>query len=282
MYWLQLVKTPDSHLSGQLEQNILNEIGKIEHATWAISGASDGSSVTFSATTLGFQIFTLSGSLEGERLVLTGGQPSPMIFVRSDLREYQAEIDSLNGKAQGINASKANADFLSQIDGIVSRMRKFNAEADGHLSTFPEAEERIHAITTKISEYVNRERQLARNPNAAVTRGQLNVAAYQASNEAEQLHNSAQSLERSIATGSRSIAIEFSDLRRGCKEPNLRSLTHEQIRARAAACDQLVPAAGVYKQRVETVVRGLSRFEQVYAEESKTQRGLLQLADRLE
>lgn len=55
-------------------------------------------------------------------------------------------------------------------------------------------------ITTKVSDYVTPEPQLASNPNASVARSQLSVAATQASPMTDQLHFQVQSLETSLQT----------------------------------------------------------------------------------
>src|SRR5580704_1654640 len=169
--WLQLVKTPDNHLTGQLETLILRADGEVERSDVSVTGAVNGRDFTISASAFGLQVLALSGTLAGNQLTLTGGQPSPLLLERSDLNEYERETNALNVTAKQIlvekhavaarqRAAQAQKDFISGIDTIVARMREFASEADSHLSKFPGAEDRYHAITVKMTEYVNRERQL--------------------------------------------------------------------------------------------------------------------------
>jgi hypothetical protein len=294
VYWLQLVRTPDNHLTGQLETLVLGKDGKIERETVPVIGAVNAGNVTISASQLGLQVVTLSGTLDGDTLTLTGGQPSPIVLTRSDLSDYQRQVNTLNAQSQGILAAKDAAavrqrtertqqTFISEIDRIVGRMQKFDSEADVHLSRFPGVEQRYHAITAKMTEYVSRERQLAGNQNATVARGQLSVAASQASINADQLHNSAQSLQSTFQTNVQPIANEATDFERGCRAfvpPG--NLTLAQTDARNEACRRLFIAGAPFRQKFEAVLAGLVHLEQVYAQERKVQEGLLESAQQLE
>ena len=90
---------------------------------------------------------------------------------------------------QSREAFQAQVNFVSQIDQLMRRMAQFDAEADIHFGRFPGAEKGYEGITARVGAYVARERQLAGNTNAAVARGQLSVAANQASIQTEQMHN---------------------------------------------------------------------------------------------
>lgn len=292
--WLQLVKTPDNHLTGQLETLILRPDGKVERNDVSVTGAVNGRDFTISASAFGLQVLALSGTLAGNRLTLTGVQPSPLRLERSDLNEYEREMNTLNAKAEQILVEKhavaarqrvaqSQKDFISGVDTIVARMRQFASEADSHLSKFPGAEDRYHAITVKMTEYVNRERQLGGDRNEAVTRAQLAVAVNQASIGTDQLHNAVQSLQSSLQSKVQPISVEATGLEQRCRHANARSdLTPAQIEARGVACERLFQATGPYRQKVEAVNRGLVHLDQIYAQERKTQEGLLQAAQHLE
>ena len=294
VYWLQLVRTPDNHLTGQLESAILGQDGKVERESVGVTGAVNGNNVTISASMFGLQVVTLSGTLDGNKLTLTGGQPSPMLLTRSDMSDYQQQVDALTAQSKRITSANAAAlvrrrtaqtqqNFISEVGRIVGRMRELDSEVDVHLGRFPGAEDRYRAITAKMSEYLNNERQLAGRANAAVARGQIVVAMNQASIATEQLHNSAVSLQSSVQGNVQPVAREANDFQQGCHAvvpPG--DLTPNQIQARDTACRQLFPAVEAFRQKFGAVARGLSRLEQVYLEERKTQEGLLQKAERLE
>jgi hypothetical protein len=281
--WLQLVKTPDNHLTGQFVGLTLEADGKIDEKNANVAGAVDGETMILStAGIFGVQGGTLSGNLNGNKLTLTGPQLAPVVLNRANLNEYQREVNALSVKSRHIFATKANVELLNKIDSTITQMQEFDAQVDLNLSKLLGAEEHLHAITAQISGYVNRERQLAGSPNTAVARGQLDVAAYQASITTTQLHNTAQSLQSALETSSRSMSAETEGLGRWCGGRGLVDLMPAEIQARATACDRLFRTADLYKQKAEALTHGLSHFEQIYAEESGIQEGLLHTADRLE
>jgi hypothetical protein len=204
---LQLVRTPDNHLTGQLAASVMKPDGSIDRKSAPITGAVDGENVTLSGSRLfGLETLTLSGTLEGDKLTLTGAQPTPMILTRSSLTQYQSQMAALDAKSQNILAAKAAAqsrqrtedaqqNFVSQIDMLIGNMQRFDSEADVHLNRFPNVEKGYQAITAKMNGYVERERQLAGNPNASNTRYQLSNAATQASFVTNQVPYQGESLQ---------------------------------------------------------------------------------------
>lgn len=76
--WLQLVRTPDNHLTGQFALSILKPDGKIDRNSVSLTGAVDGENVSLSGSGLfGLQSTALSGTLNGDTLTLTGHKRSP-------------------------------------------------------------------------------------------------------------------------------------------------------------------------------------------------------------
>src|SRR5580658_4882065 len=62
VYWLQLVRTPDNHLTGQLESSILGKEGTIDRNSVPVTGAVNAGNVTISADLFGLPMVTLSGT----------------------------------------------------------------------------------------------------------------------------------------------------------------------------------------------------------------------------
>jgi chromosome segregation ATPase len=285
---LQLVRTPDNRLSGQLETAVLKADGKIERNSVSVSGAINGTNVTMSASTLGIQVVTLSGTLDGNELTLTGGQPDTLVLRRSDLNGYQTEIKALNIKSEQITANaaavaraaQAQEHFSSEINRILRQMQDFDANADLHLSRFPGAEERLHAITVKMEEYVNRERQLAEQSKADIARSQLGAALNEGLLATDQLHNSIQSLQQALESDVRPISVEATDLEQDCH--HIPAITLRQGEADIAACDQLSRVDRPFREKLNAMTRGLAHLDDVYKRERNIQENLLQAAGRLQ
>jgi len=294
--WLQLVRTPDNHLTGQLVASVLKPDGSIDHSSISLTGAVDGENVSLTGSRFfSLQNVTLSGTLHGNVLTLTGAQAIPVTFARSSMTAYQRQESELNARSQGIVRAKAvaqqaarlnqaRANFMGQIDETVANMSRFESEADVHLARFPGAEQRYEAITAKMASYVSREHALAGNPNASVARGQLSVAASQASIATDQMHYQAQSLESSLQTTVKPISDKVATLEEGCRTlaANSGKLSASQNQEDSAACARLADAATPFRQKYDAMAAGLTHLEQVYGDEHAKQQQLLQEAERLQ
>jgi hypothetical protein len=296
--WLQLVRTPDDHLTGQMAFSTISADGKISQDAVAIAGAINGENVTISVSRwMGLQTATFGGTFEGNKLTLTGGgEASPMVLKRTALSDYQQQFDQLNARSQTILAAKAAADarkaaeqaqrnFVAQIDQIIGNMQRFDSEADVHLGRFPGVEKGYQAITAKVNGYVEHERRLAGNANASVIRSQLSVAATQASLATDQAHYQGQYLQSSLETNVRPLVGQAANLDALCHAREtlpVAGLPPEQIEARSAACKRLLNALPMFRQQYDAMNAGLAHLEQVYDQEKNKQQALLQAAQKLE
>ena len=294
--WLQVVRTPDNHLTGQIATNVLKPDGTIEQNSVSITGAVDGENVTIQGSRFfGLESFVLSGTLSGNVLTLTGAQSVPLTFTRSTPAEFQAKVAELNARSQSITQAKAvaqaqqrtfqtQANFVSQVDQLIRRMAQLDSQADVHLGRFPGAEKGYEGITARVGEYVARERRLAGNPNAEVARGQLSVAANQASIQTDQMHYQGESLQSSLETNVKPMADQATAFEQQCRAVSQNSghLTPAEVQNVNAACGRLDSAVGPFRQKFSAMSDGLAHLERVYQDEHGKQQQLLQTAQRLE
>ncbi len=302
IWWVQLVRTPDNRLTGQLETSILDKSGKIVENTVSLTGAVNGDNVSISSTFWGFQLVTLSGKIGWNKLTLTGPPQGLVVLERSDLSDYQKQSGILIAESQRITNERTaaaglqrrqraaaiarqqteqiNQNLISEIGRVIGRMHKFERDADVHLDRFPNVEARYHEITAKIADYSDRARRLGDSPQAFATRGQLSVAATQASLAADQMHESAISLRSSFRSeiGS-SLISDISKLERVCRTDHSGiQLTEAQTEVRATACDQLTSADVPFRAKFVSLSSALDHLEQVYQDERRAQQNLVQLA----
>jgi hypothetical protein len=103
LVWLQVVRTPDNHLTGQMAEDILKPDGTVEQNSVPITGAVDGENVTIQGSRFfGLESFVLSGTIGGNVLTLTGAQSVSLAFARSTPAEFQAKVAALNAQSQSI------------------------------------------------------------------------------------------------------------------------------------------------------------------------------------
>lgn len=298
--WLQLVRTPDDRLTGQLIVSALNADGRIDQDSVSLTGAVDGEDVSLAGSRfLGLQGVTFSGTLRGDTVTLafvsqTGAEVIPLTFTRSSVSAYQLRVSALNARSQSIVKAKeevqraaqlnqARANFLAEIDQTIASMGRFDSEADVHLARFPAVEQRYEAITAKMAGDVGRESDLAGNPNASVARGQLCVAVTQGPIATDQLHLQGQSLESTLEVNIKPIADKLANLEEGCRTLayNTDKLGAAQNQEDSAACGRLTAAAIPFRQKYDAVAAGLAHLERVYQVEHGKQQELLREAERL-
>jgi hypothetical protein len=275
--------------------------GRVVSNNLSLTGAADGNNISLSNTQLSIQVLRLSGTLGGNTLTLTGGftggQPSTIVMVRSSLSEYQAQVSALNEKSKSILAAKAAAaarenaarqeqqvrenairqeqQVIAAIDQLVSRMQRFNIEADEKIGKFPAAEQRFQAITRKMAEYLERELRMADNSNASAARGQLSVAISQGSVATEQLHNEVASLETSFEVNAQPVMKSVTEYEQACR-------TAHPSQAVDAACQRLFAADGTYRNKFDGATSGLAHLEATYQDERKAQEKLLLVSQQIQ
>jgi hypothetical protein len=305
--WLQLVRTPDNHVTGQLIASILKTDGEIERRSVALTGAVDGENVSLTGGGfLGLSTTTFSGTFEGDSLTLTGVQSAPITLKRASLADYQAQVAQQNSRAQALLGAKADAEakaealradanskaqalqaernFTAEIDGLVTKMQQFDADADVHLGKFPNAETHYEAITAKIADYVARENRLAGNPDRAVDRSQLDVAATQESLTTDQMHYEAQSLQSSLKQNIAPLVSQDMVMEQKCTQTGslTSDLTATEIDGRQVACRRLLSAGPLFRDKYSAMSAGLRNLEDVYTREKQAQGSLLATAQKLE
>ena len=294
--WLQVVRTPDNHLTGQLAASLLKPDGHIEESTATVNGAIDGENVTISGSGfLGLHEFTLSGTLNRNTLTLTGAQPIPISFKRATVAEFQSAESALNVRSQAILKAKADADtqqkmfeaqknFVATVDGLIAKMARFDSEADLHLGRFPNAEKGYQSITAKMQMYIAKDRQLAENPNAYNQRAQISNALMQGTNLTEQMHNQGVSLESSLEGNIKPTAEQSIGMLKQCRlfAPNNTKLTPTEVQNITAACSRLESAYVPFREKYNAMANGLTHLERVYQRERVVQEQLVQESNRLD
>lgn len=289
--WLQIVRTGDGHLSGQIVSSVLKSDGEVERNSVSLTGAVDGENITLTGGGfLGMGSPTLSGKLSGDSVTLMGMQSAPLSLKRASFDDYQSKLMAQATRSQAIQSARAAADtrqreleaqkdFVVQVDRLIDRMQTFDEEAEVHLGRFPKAEKGYESITVRINEDCTLERQLVNIRNRSVDRSQLFVEATQVSFETEQMHSEEQSLESSLQTNIVPLKDEAADLEKRCNQSSAAAPVGSE--APRIACNRLLAAAPTFQQKYAAVIAGLSHLEEVYMREKTSQTRLIAEAKQM-
>jgi len=293
---VDLVRTPDDRLTGQLVSSQITPDGSIQRKATGLTGAVDGENVSLTfAGVLGLGSTTLTGTLSGDTLTLTGPQAQPLIFKRSSLRDYQVQLSGLEQRSQATLKAKADAEvvrrteqeqrnFVDTLDHLTAHMQRIDSASDVILGRFSAIEQKYRAITSKVSSYVEKERRLSGNPNEAVDRATLDVNAYQAAIDTTQLHNQVYSFEQDFKINATPVAESAAKYEDGCQKQDAEhpGITSTEVEARTEACGRLHAALAPFQRSYDALQSGLAHLEKVYIQENSTQQTLLHTADKLE
>jgi len=110
---IQMVKTPDGHVQGRIEELILNTDGTLKDNDFALDGAIDGNQVTLKANELLGMGDTYIGTVDGTtlRLMMVNGQNT---LIKSDMATFANAKAALQNKGSNIIAANKRANDQAQ------------------------------------------------------------------------------------------------------------------------------------------------------------------------
>lgn len=278
IYWMQLVETPDKHLTGQfVTLLVLGTDGKVQHNNLSISGAVDGDNISVLFLPLNVPA---SGTFNGGKLTLTGGftgeRPNTIVFVPSDAGEYEAQAKALNEQSQRILTAKAHAEALEKMGQIVSRMEHFSADVNAQLDK-PWVEKRYHDITAQMQEYLKAQRQLANNSGASFKRNQISFAIGQGVFATEQVHFRVQSDQGYFTANAEPLMKQATEAERVCqlaRNSTSDNSPSTEAQVNNSTCLKLLNAFPIFKRTYDAKAGSLAHLEDVYRQERQQQKQL--------
>lgn len=275
VFLVQVVQTGDGHLTGRLEMISLKPNGDLADVSAPISGASDGHTVviTITPTEVLARSVTISGTIEGPLLHLTGG-PTELTLIKSDEAEFREQVSALREKARGINKTRAHAEELAHLDDLKKKLIASSTEADAQLAKFPPIEQRYRRITEWMNAALARQRSIYGAGQASVARSQVGVAINQASIETEQLHGSLQGANQDIGTKIQPLIKDIVDFDQRCKSSAL-----PQDADVRDGCVKFFESVKKFKQSMEALSQAFDRAEKVWIEEQRKQQGIIQASN---
>lgn len=290
IYHLQLLKTSDDKLTGQLDTIVRDKDNKLTYLSFTASGVADGRSVSLTFSTPGIlsSHLSASGALDGSALSLTGNlNPnliSTVVFNRVAREKYKTDVDAFLKETESLIAQKltdemkqeaiqAQGRFVFTVDRLIASAQKFTAEAAPHLDKWPLAEDRFRSITTQMSANLGRQKSLDRD-RFAVQRGQINVAINQAALVSEQAHSEVEKLQSTFDANVTPLNTRISNTLRAC-----RSLGEASTFNVKTACSRLDDTALKFDETYRAISRGLARMETVYQEEKRKQDSVVRESD---
>lgn len=288
--WLQIVQTPDKHLTGQYETVTVNNDGKLDYHAAPVTGAIDGETVT-----LAIKVYPLlppvprSGIIKGNDLTLTGGESGqPMVVHRAKQDEYTAARQELEAEARVLRAGQADAEQRQRVErqmgvdannlrATISQAVWISGRQPKLLERVQQAEAEYVGITQNIRNLMRERRELVSNGESRLEIGRNAVALNQKSIQTDQLHVSVSGGDRATYSEIESTMKRLKAAESRCQSTQTApgDMFQPGIKAWVDACQALREALPQFQRTEQTLRQAFVQIESVYQRELAEQNNLV-------
>lgn len=179
-----------------------------------------------------------------------------------------------------VTPTKSFDDETAETAGkLAEAVGQFDAVADRYRTDISSVDAKYQAITSRMDDLLQRERDLVGDPNASVTRGQLSVAISQASIATDQLHNQVLSFESQVRDQVRPLWQSVWPVTQTCHRapsPDFKPGPEK------TNCLALLSAADTFTRNLQDLKDGFAHAEQIFQREHETQDDLKAASERIE
>jgi hypothetical protein len=298
---LQLVQTPDGHVTGQFTVVTADANGRITDGNASVTGAIDGQNITLELRPISFLPVAThySGTVDSARIQLSGavegGQLNRMALQRGQVSAFEAWSAQLRNHAHAHAQAHAAADrqakieaarrdLVARIDGLIRKMDSFGNTVARNINRYPATETRYRSITAKMNAYLDRERALARDPRAAVARSQIEVQISQGDVAMSQSQVEFENFNIPLKQSNDAIRSELAQTEPECepaREPTRKEPVSQSEMRVVSVCLRLLDATKAYRPSVDQIRKAYEQAQAVYSEEHRKQGGILAEANRI-
>jgi hypothetical protein len=136
--WIDIVRTPDDHLTAQLSLISLQADGNVQRQSLSLTGVVNGDNFVLSSEQL-FKSVSISGTRRWDTLTLNGNNGIvPAKFVKSSMSEYQSLLSDIESQSQEIIKAQAKAhvqqmeetseqNLFAEIDNVIRQIHQFRS-----------------------------------------------------------------------------------------------------------------------------------------------------------
>lgn len=293
---LQLVESADGKLTGQFQAAALAPDGQLISRSLSVAGTANDGKMALTLSEPGGSA-NLFGIQKGDILELNGAAEfGTMDFSASEPAKYQQAFQALQTQSQSIlaqnaqNAAREKAaenerQFIAQLTAFLPEIETFNANQEKRLRQISALEQSFAAIVTRMSEYLDRERNLAGIRQASVERGQISVQVGQGSVAYEQAHVAADWDAAELQNRIKVLSAKESEAENRCR--SIAPATAQNIAVTGSsgdmqACEKLFEAGAIFRNNVSVISQALDKVDEAYRENLERQKAIVAEADRIE
>lgn len=282
---LQLVETPGHQLIGQIDSVTLRGNGSINSSSTKISGTINGKDISLSMSMLGIFSKAASGTVESGKISLLGLFDQQIVtFEKSDLNQYNLQVEALQARSQQALATKADAqarakavenerNILGEARQLSVRIDKFNTSLSDYFTKLPEAEQRYQVITKKMQEYFEKQQKISGDQIPQISaRHELASAIREGLSKTNSIHNDVTSFENEFLHTSEKLSSKTNEITAACK----------QISTSSLECEKLQSVLPRYYSYIDGMTKLLARLDATFKREIAQQKKIEQASSKID
>lgn len=270
---LQIIETPDHHISGNLRMVAVKKEGELVRTSYTIVGAVDGQNISMKLQS-GSPI-TAVATANGIRVVGLGGSAS--LFQPGDLDEFERQVAALQSVSKAALDQKAEqsqrAKFMTDVNDATASMTRLLASSDKLTQALASTQTRLRNITKQMAEYLRKAHSLAGNTNSKAEDARAGYIQKVG--------------EGPYATAS--LQFEFQNLRTQFDEKQTSTFNRTTVLEKAckqvngvSACKKFSEILPSYRARYATMEQSLTGWSTVYQQEKLEQDRIAKEADAMQ
>jgi hypothetical protein len=270
---LQIIETPDHHITGNLRMVAVKKEGELVRTSYTIVGAVDGQNISMELQS-GSPITAVA---TGNSIRVVGLGESASVFQRGNLAEFERQAAALqtvskvaldhraeqDQRAKLVSAEQdKRAKLMTDVNDATASMARLLANSDKLTQTLASTQTRLRKITKQMAEYLAKARSLAGNTDS---RAGFARAGY------------IQKVGEGTYTTA-SLQFEFQGLRREFDEKQTSTFNRTTVLEEAckqvsgaSACNKFSEILPAYRARYAAMEQSLNGWSAVYQQEKLEQ-----------
>lgn len=259
---LQIIETPDQHITGNLRMVVVKKEGKLARTSNTITGAVDGQNISMELQS-GSPITAVA---TGSNIRVVGLGESAFVFQRGSLAEFERQAAALQTVSKVALDHKAEQDqrakLVMDVNDATASMTRLLASSERLTQALASTQTRLRNITKQMAEYLEKARSLAENKDSRAGSARAGYIG--------------KVREGPYTTAS--LQFEFQDLRREFDEKQTSTFNRTTVLEDAckqgkgaSACNKFSEILPAYRVRYAAMEQSLDAWSAVYQQEKLEQ-----------
>ncbi|MHB0991297.1 MAG: hypothetical protein ACYC0M_08500 [Burkholderiales bacterium] len=282
---IQLVESNGSQVMGHYEQAVLQNDGKIRYMNASVTGGINGETIVATikpSEFLGGSI-SVSGTVNDNSLHLNGGGNGDALslnLTRGSENDFQTVVAALSAQGNAIQVKHNGEAQAQKIASLIKQEEDFSNQAAQATAKFNSAAPSYQKITESMRVLLAREQTIFGDGQAAVARGQIDIAINQDEVQAAQIHSSVVYDFNFFASTYKQLHDERLEAQHACAFAHRAAFPlGKNTGALTEQCSKFSGSDMLFLQRAKILQDTLTSEENSWRNENRAQDAIIKTAD---